>query len=141
VQARGPFYTFLSFINTTKYPASLLFHSMIIGPALLFLAILEHYRNRVTDIFNQYGRVPMFYYIAHLYLLHGMAVVAFFASGYGVRNIVTPGSPFFFLPPGFGFGLPGVYIAWALAMIILYPLCRRYNQYKATHTHWWLSYL
>lgn len=141
VQPRGPFYTFLSFINTTKYPASLLFHCMTIGPGLIFLAVLENYRNRVTDFFNQFGRVPMFYYIAHLYLLHAMAVVAFFASGYGVRNIVTPGSPFFFLPPGFGFGLPGVYIAWAIAILVLYPLCRRYNRYKATHNQWWLSYL
>jgi uncharacterized membrane protein len=141
VQSRGPIYTFLSFINTTKYPASLLFHCMTIGPALIFLAVLENYRNRVTEVFNQFGRVPMFYYIAHLYLLHLMAVVAFFASGYGVSDIITPGSPFFFLPPGFGFGLPGVYIAWAIAILILYPLCRWYNRYKATHSHWWLSYL
>jgi uncharacterized membrane protein len=140
VQERGAWFTFLSFINTTKYPASLQYVSMIIGPSLIALALLEGYRNRVTDFFNQFGRVPMFFYIAHLYLLHAMLVVMFFVKGFGPGQITTPGLPFNFLPAGLGFGLPGVYIAWALAIAMLYPLCRRYNAYKSTHSHWWLSY-
>lgn len=141
VQSRGAWFTFLSFINTTKYPASLQFLCMTIGPALMVLALLESYRNRVTEVFNQFGRVPMFFYIAHLYLLHAMLALMFFARGYGQGDIVTPGVPFNFLPPGFGFGLSGVYIAWALAIAMLYPLCKRYNAYKSSHHQWWLSYL
>ena len=140
VQSRGTWFTFLSFINTTKYPASLLFLCMTIGPALVVLAMLERYRNRVTDFFNQFGRVPMFFYITHIYLLHLMLVVMFFVKGYGTDQIVTPGVPFNFLPPGLGFGLTGTYLGWALAILILYPLCKRYNQYKSTHRQWWLSY-
>jgi len=141
VQPRGSFYTFLSFVNTTKYPASLQYTLMTIGPSLLILAGLERYRNRVTEFFNQFGRVPMFYYIVHLYLLHLLSVGLFFAQGFGTKDIIQQGTPFFFLPPGFGVGLAGVYGFWALSILLLYPMCRWYNRYKQTHQFWWLSYL
>jgi len=139
-QPRGPVYTLLSFLNTTKYPPSLMYLGMTLGPAILFLAFVEKVRSRVGDFFITYGRVPFFYYVIHFYLIHIFCVIAFFASGHTTSQIVTPQFPFFFRPPVFGFNLWVVYGVWIAVVLILYPLCRWYNRYKATHTHWWLSY-
>ncbi|RTL60337.1 MAG: DUF1624 domain-containing protein [Sphingobacteriales bacterium] len=140
-QPRGPVYTFLSFLNLNKYPPSLLYLCMTIGPGLLFLALIEKVQNNFTAVFNIYGRVPMLYYILHFYLIHLIVVVVFFAQGFGTKDIVPEGIPFFFKPNGLGFGLWGVYAVWAIVLVILYPICKKYNHYKSTHTHWWLSYL
>ena len=141
VQPRGRTITVLSFLNATKYPASLIFLCMTIGPAMIALAFLENIRNWFTKIMNIYGRVPLFYYILHFYLLHLFMVIAFFAMGYTTSQIVTPNSPFLFKPPDFGFSLAGVYLLWLLCVVVLFPLCKRYDQYKSTHKKWWLSYL
>jgi uncharacterized membrane protein len=141
VQARGGFYSFLSFLNTTKYPASLLFLSMAIGPALLMLAAAEHWRNGLARIFINFGKVPLFYYIAHLYLYHVILVIVFYLQGFTSKDIVNPAVPFFFHPDGIGFGLSGVYAIWLAGLIILYPLCLWYNRYKSTHSYWWLKYV
>jgi uncharacterized membrane protein len=140
-QPRGTIITILSFLNATKYPVSLIYLCMTLGPAMILLALLENIRNGFTKIMNVYGRVPLFYYILHFYILHIFMVIAFFASGYTTSQIVTPNSPFLFKPPDFGFPLWGVYVVWLLCVIILYPLCKRYDQYKSTHKNWWLSYL
>jgi len=140
-QPRGPVYTFLSFLNTTKYPPSLLFLSMTIGPAMILLAYLERWQNRFTNIMNVYGRVPMMYYILHMYLIHIIVVIVFFASGYTAKDIIPKNTPFLFRPADFGFNLVGVYLVWLFVVIVLYPLCKRYNEYKSTHRKWWLSYL
>ena len=141
VQTRGSVYTFLSFLNANKYPPSLDYLCMTLGPAVLLLAYLEKIQNRLTAILNVYGRVPMFYYILHLYLIHMIGVIVFYAKGFGSADIITPGSPFFFRPPGIGFTLPGVYIIWITVVLILFPLCKRYDRYKTSHKKWWLSYL
>ena len=104
-QPRGPLYTFLSFLNANKYPPSLLFMSMTIGPALIMLSLLERWNNRFTAIMNIYGRVPMFYYILHFYIIHIIVVIVFYASGYTSKDIITPGVPFLFKPPTFGLPL------------------------------------
>lgn len=140
-QPRGPVYTFLSFLNLNKYPPSLLFICMTLGPALIALALLEKWSNRFTAIMNIYGRVPMFYYIIHFYIIHVIAVIVFYASGYTSNDIITPGNPFLFRPPSFGVPLWGVYIIWLIVVLSLYPLCKKYNRYKSTHTQWWLSYI
>ncbi len=141
VQPRGAVYTMLSFINTNKYPPSLLYLSMTLGPALVFLGLLERVRLRESNPFVVVGRVPLFYYVLHFYLLHLMVVVIFYAKGFGADDIVTPGMPFNFIPPGLGFGLPGVYLCWILLVAMLYPLCAWYNRFKSTHDYWWLSYV
>jgi uncharacterized membrane protein len=141
VQPRGTVYSFLSFFNTNKYPPSLEYLCMTLGPAIVLLALLEKIKNRFTAIMNIYGRVPMFYYILHMYLIHLIGVIVFYAYGFTAKDIITPDSPFFFRPPGLGFSLAGVYLIWIIVALVLYPICKWYNQYKSTHKKWWLSYL
>ena len=140
-QPRGPVYTFLSFLNVNKYPPSLLFLSVTIGTGLLFLAFIEKIKNRFTTVMNIYGRVPMFYYILHFYIIHTLVVIVFYLQGFGSEDIVTPNVPFLFKPQAFGFNLWGVYAVWLFVVIVLYPLCKKYNNYKSTHQKWWLGYL
>jgi uncharacterized membrane protein len=140
-QPRGSVFTFLSFLNVNKYPPSLAFLSMTIGPAMIVLALLENVQNKVTGFFRIYGRVPMFYYILHFYIIHTIAIIVFFAQGFSTSEIVTKNNPFLFKPPGFGFGLEGVYAVWLFVFLVLFPLCKKYNRYKSTHKQWWLSYI
>jgi uncharacterized membrane protein len=143
-QPRGSVYTFLSFFNLTKYPPSLLFLCMTIGPGILFLAFIERIQNWFTNILNTYGRVPMFYYILHFYLIHIIVVVVFYAQGFGAKDILPNGGlPFYFKPNGIGFGLLGVYAVWITVVLLLYPLCKKYDAYKTKHAKqkWWLSYI
>lgn len=138
---RNATYTLLSFLNVTKYPPSLMFICMTLGPAIVLLALLENANNGMSNVFRVYGRVPFFYYVLHLYLIHLLTVTAFFLSGYGAHDIIPRSTPFFFRPDHFGYSLLAVYGVWLLVLIILYPLCRWYNRYKSVHHQWWLSYL
>jgi uncharacterized membrane protein len=142
-QSRGPLYTFLSFLNLNKYPPSLLFLCMTIGPGILFLVFIEKVQNGFTKIMNVYGRVPMLYYILHFYLIHIIVVIVFYLQGFGTKDIVPEGLPFFFKPNGLGFGLLGVYGIWLLVVVLLYPICKKYDRYKTAHAKekWWLSYI
>jgi uncharacterized membrane protein len=140
-QPRGAVYTFLSFFNLNKYPPSLLFVCMTLGPALILLSLIERVRNRFTSVMNIYGRVPMFYYIIHMFLIHTIVVVVFYVTGHGPNDIRTPNNPFLFRPSDLGFGLPGLYIIWLLVVISLYPLCKKYDAYKSSHSKWWLKYI
>ena len=87
-----------------------------------------------------FGRVPFFYYVVHLYLIHTITVILFFIQGYGSKDIDAQRLPFKFRPDHFGVGLAGVYLLWIGVLILLYPLCRWYDQYKRTHAYRWLSY-
>lgn len=138
---RNATYTFLSFLNTTKYPPSLMYLLMTLGPAIMLLGLVENLQGRASRFFITYGRVPFFYYVCHLYLIHLICVAAFFLTGYNNSQIVPAHSPFFFRPDNFGFPLWGVYLIWAGVVLLLYPACRWYNHYKSTHHQWWLSYL
>jgi uncharacterized membrane protein len=140
-QPRGMTYTFLSFLNLNKYPPSLLFLCMAIGLALLALVWVEKMQNRFTLIMNVYGRVPMFYYVLHFYLIHLTLVVVFFVQGFGSKDIISPNNPFFFRPNGVGFGLVGVYVVWISVVVLLFPLCKKFGAYKNSHKQWWLSYI
>lgn len=143
-QPRGAVYTVLSFFNLNKYPPSLLYLCMTIGPGILFLAFIEKIQNGFTKVMNVYGRVPMLYYILHFYIIHLVVVVVFYAQGYGTKDIVpTSGLPFYFKPNGLGFGLAGVYAVWFFVVLVLYPVCKKYDRYKTAHAKekWWLSYI
>lgn len=133
--------TFLSFLNLNKYPPSLLYAAMTLGPSMIFLSLFEHAANGVTKFFTVYGKVPFFYYIIHFYLIHFSVMIVFFLSGYGVNDIVPPKLPFFFRPQTFGYSLDIVYLIWITLVLLLYPLCKKFGRYKATHLQWWLSYL
>ena len=142
-QRRGDIFSFLSFININKYPPSLDFLSVTIGGGMLMLALLEGVKNKVTDIFRVYGRVPMFYYILHFYLIHVLVVIGFYVQGFPNSQIATPNSPFLFRPSDFGYNLGAVYLIWLFVVVVLYPLCKKYDRYKTANANrkWWLSYL
>ncbi|MEO5890839.1 MAG: heparan-alpha-glucosaminide N-acetyltransferase domain-containing protein [Ferruginibacter sp.] len=132
---------FLSFLNTSKYPPSLLYLCMTIGPALVALSLLENVHAKWSSIVSVYGRVPFFYYVLHFYLLHILLVIIFFATGHNSSQIVDPRLPFLFRPTNFGFGLKIMYAIWFFVVAFLYLPCRWFNKYKMTHSQWWLKYL
>jgi uncharacterized membrane protein len=138
---RSPVITLLSFFNVTKYPPSLMYCCMTIGPGLVVLSLLENVQNKLTDIFEVYGRVPFAYYIMHFYLIHTITVIMFFVQGFGAKDIIDPNVPFLFRPTHLGVSLAGVYLLWCMVVAILYLPCKRFYQYKLTHKQWWLSYL
>ncbi len=133
-------FTFLSFINATKYPPSLLYMLMTIGPSILFLAFTEKPLNKFGKIISIYGKVPMFYYLIHFYVIHIASIIAGLLAGLTLQQMIsfTPNN----LLPGFGFKLWVVYLVWMTIVALLYPLCKRYAKYKSEHPEkWWLSYL
>lgn len=137
-------FTVLSFLNTTKYPPSLLFLLMTLGPALIFLALVDRHTPRVLRPALTVGRVPLFYYLLHFALIHLLAVaVCFLRYGSAHWMIESPdlGHYPFSPPPGWGFSLPVVYLAWAFVVVAMYPLCRWYAALKARRSEAWLSYL
>ncbi len=141
VQKNGLF-TLLSFLNTTKYPCSLLFLCMTLGPALVALSLLEQRKNKITALLSVYGRVPFFYFIGHFFLIRLINIILFFASGYSSHEIVDPASPIRFKPAGFGYTLPMVYLLWLCVIVLMYFPCRWFDKYKSTHRHlWWIGYL
>ncbi|QHS62183.1 DUF1624 domain-containing protein [Chitinophaga agri] len=135
------FNTFLEFIDVSKYPPSLDFLCMTLGPALLLLAVLEHAKGKWKDVVSMYGSVPFFYYVLHFYLLHFLLVIAFFLSGYTANEIVDPNIPFLFRPADFGYSLPVVYLIWITVVAVLYKPCKWFHQYRKTHVQWWLKYI
>jgi uncharacterized membrane protein len=140
VQRNGT-YSFLSFLNVSKYPPSLLYSCLTIGTGLVILSLIERVKNRVTDVLVIYGNVPFFYYVLHFYIIRIISIIVFFVQGYTTSQIVTPNVPFLFAPPHFGFGLAGVYAVWFIVIALLYFPCRWFGTYKRTHRQWWLSYL
>jgi uncharacterized membrane protein len=131
--------TVLSFINCEKYPPSLLYLMMTLGPALILLSVLEHARGRLADWTTVFGRVPFLYYVAHIYLIHLLAIV-FAHWAYGDAAWLVGGLPAQ-KPAGYGLGLPGLYAVWMLVVVALYPLCRWFAALKQRRREWWLSYL
>ncbi len=135
--------TVLSFLNVTKYPPSLLYLLITMGPALIFLGNTEHAGGRVAHFLATFGRVPFFYYLVHIYVIHLLAALFGKLSGRGWQLLVLPD----WIPEmnelrGYGTSLLGVYLVWALVIAIAYPLCKRYDRYKTHHKEkWWLSYL
>ena len=135
-------FTLLSFLNLTKYPPSLLYLLMTIGPALVFLSLAERPLNTLTEKIAVFGRVPMFYYLVHIYVLHGLAIIGAVLSGHpasdmvSLTNWVTANTQL----KGYGFSLTTVYLIWIAVVIALYPLCKWYDAYKRAHRdRQWLS--
>jgi uncharacterized membrane protein len=137
----------LSFLNCTKYPASLDFLLMTLGPALLVLAYLGRRSFKVSNPLIVFGRVPMFYFILHFYLIHLLIVLASWLryGGAAAKFTFTPvpsmGGPQQLFPAGFGYSLWVVYAVWLLVVVSLYPVCRWFAKVKSIRRDWWLSYL
>lgn len=130
--------TLIDFLNTSKYPPSLLFLAMTLGPAAVFCAYADRMRGFLKDTFVMFGRVPFAFYVAHFYLLHLLSLVVGALQGVDVRALMTF-PPFY--PPEYGVSLPAVYGVWLLVILLLYPLCRWVAAVKARSQAWWLSYL
>ena len=136
-------YSLMSFFNTTKYPPSLLYILMTIGPSLLILALIEKIKNRFTDFFIVFGRVPLFYYFLHVFVIHIFAIILLIVNG-GDPSIMFKMTPYLGHQEQlveYGYPLWVVYSVWFIVILILYPACYKYMKYKSTSNKWWLSYL
>lgn len=131
----------LSFLRCTKYPPSLQFLLMTLGPALIALAWLDRRRIPRTSPLLVFGRVPLFYFLVHLYVIHALAVVFAFVR-YGHAGFLFGSAPNAdTYPAGYGYPLWVVYLAWLGVVAAAYPLCRWFAGVKARRRDWWLAYL
>ena len=135
--------TVVSFFNVLKYPPSLDYLLITLGPSLILLALLDGSRAErgLSRILLVFGRVPLFYYVLHIYLLNMMAIVIALAFRQPVWHATVIGD-FAQRPSGYGHGLAVIYVMWILAVAILYLPCRRFMEFRARHRNWtWLSYM
>lgn len=143
IKQSSPVFSFLSFINVTKYPPSLLYLLITIGPSLLFLYLFEKLDFSWLKPVITIGRVPMFWYIVHLFVIHFVAIIAAMLTGYKFSDMILTG--FVTREPhlkGYGFSLWAVYLFWIGICLLLYPVSSWYANYKKTNRDkWWLSYL
>ncbi|HLZ11549.1 MAG TPA: heparan-alpha-glucosaminide N-acetyltransferase domain-containing protein [Candidatus Acidoferrum sp.] len=143
---KSALFTMLSFLNVTKYPPSLLFLLMTVGPALIALAFLEKFHFSSANPLIVFGRVPFFYFLFHIAAAH-LVSIGLGALRYGPRAFLlgpppTLGGSSDLFPPDYGFSLPIVYLVWVAVVVIAYPLCRWYASLKQRRRDlWWLSYL
>tara|TARA_B000000477_G_C5959093_1_gene171307 strand:- start:184 stop:534 length:351 start_codon:yes stop_codon:yes gene_type:complete len=116
---------------------------MTIGPSLLLLSVIEKYKNKVTDFFIVFGRVPLFYYFIHILIIHMLAIILLVLTNkdYSIMFNMTPYLPGQNQLVEYGYPLWVVYVVWFIVILILYPLCYKYMKYKSNSKKWWLSYL
>jgi uncharacterized membrane protein len=143
---KNALFTLLSFVNTTKYPPSLLFLLMTLGPALIALAWFETNSTLGSGLRRAlvtFGRVPLFFYLLQWYTAHLIGVIAGLIAGQTVAwQFESPIEKFSHPPPaGVGFRIWVVYVCWIVGVLLLYPLCRWFAGVKARRRSWWLSYL
>jgi uncharacterized membrane protein len=139
----SPVRSLLSFLNTTKYPPSLLFLLMTLGPAILFLWAVDGGAPRWLRPALFFGKVPMFYYLLHVPLIHLLAIaVCYFRYGHVYWMFQSPNFNSFPMtkPPGWGYSLPIVYLMWMVVVVALYPLCRWFAGVRQKSNAAWLSY-
>lgn len=134
-------FTILSFLNTTKYPPSLAFLLMTLGPAMIVLFLTDRIDGNALwqRICITFGRVPMFFYILQWFMAHSMGILLAYAAG--KTPLLSPPFPGTEIPPDHGFALWVVYAAWLTGLILLYPLCLWWGNLKKRNKHWALSYL
>ena len=144
VAAKDELFTVLSFLNTTKYPPSLLFLLMTLGPALMLLWSVDRGTPRILRPALVIGKVPLFYYLLHFLLIHLLAVATCYVR-YGSAHWMFESPDLahypFTAPPGWGYSLPVVYLIWACVVVVMYPLCRWFAALKQRRSDAWLSYL
>jgi uncharacterized membrane protein len=130
--------TVFDFLNTTKYPPSLLYLLMTLGPAAVLCSFAERWSGWLSDTLVMLGRVPFAFYVAHLFLIHALSILLGVLQGFPAADFLTVG---FLYPKGYGLSLVGVYITWVLVLVLLYPFCKRVAAAKARSRAWWLSYV
>ena len=137
VQANFP-NTILSFINCHKYPPSLLFLLMTLGPALLLLYLFEKYSIKFLKPLIIFGQAPLFFYIVHLWLIHLSAILLALPK-YGLKAIFFPFVVSRLMPVDYGYDLPKIYSLWIIMIVLLYPICHWFLTYKRNSQKWWLK--
>ena len=139
---KNSLFTFLSFMNVSKYPPSLLYTLITIGISLAILGLFYSARNKLFEVLSVYGKVPLFYYIIHWYIIHTIMVLLMFGQGFSWKEL-NFGSFGFGRPSApSGVELPFVYLIWLGVVLLLYPICKWYGAYKAKHPEkWYLRYL
>jgi hypothetical protein len=138
-------FTVLSFLNCTKYPPSLLFLLMTLGPAMVAMAWLERRRFSDANPLMVFGRVPFFFFVVHFAVIHAVAIalgfVRYGSTGFLLIPPPSMGSMRQQFPADYGYDLWVVYAVWIGVLVTLYPLCRWFAQLKQRRRDWWLSYL
>ncbi len=135
-------FSFFSFINVSKYPPSLLYTLATLGISFLLLSAFDSIQNKATDIVSVYGKVPLFYYLLHWFVIHTVAFSVFFIQGYHWSDLQFDGFGFARPKDGGGLDLFGTYLAWLSIVAVLYPICLWYSRYKMQHKKkTWLRYL
>jgi uncharacterized membrane protein len=132
------------FLDVQKYPPSLMFTLATLGAALTLLPFLSKLPAAVRSVLNTFGAVPFFFYVPHIYLIHALAIAANAVMGRDVSGLFNYMINVFTAPQklqGLGFSLPIVYGVWIVVLVLLYPLCRYWQQLRARRRDWWLSYL
>ncbi len=138
---KNSLFTFLSFVNVTKYPPSLLFCLITLGVMFLIFSIIEGKKSKFMDILIVYGKVPLFYFVIHWFIIHPLMFAMVFIQGFKSSDLIF----------GFNFGRPKgengvnllvIYLIWILVVAMLYPICKWYGNYKERHkNNKWLNYL
>jgi uncharacterized membrane protein len=138
-----PWRTGLEFLNATKYPASLSFLLMTLGPTIALMPLIENARGAVAGWLTVFGRVPFFYYVLHIPLIHVLALIVSRVRMGEVSAWLFANHPMAPPPPpeGYVWSLPLLYVVWAVAIVMLYVACRWYADLKARRTEWWLRYI
>ena len=134
-------FTVLSVLNTTKYPPSLMFLLMTLGPTIAFLAGAERARGWLSGVLATFGRVPMFYYLLHIPLIHGTALLVWMMRDGAARGERFASAPYVAIPPDERWSLALLYLVFVVVVAALYPLCRWYGRLKATSQAAWLRYI
>jgi len=115
---------------------------MTLGPALVFVALMERPLGKWAQPLLHIGRVPMFFYILHIFLIHFFCLLALVFTGGDWNDAIITNGLKDFHPEGYGFSLGFTYLVWIVVILILYPFCKWYDGYKSSHKQiWWLSYL
>jgi len=135
--------TIMSFFKVTKYPPSLSFLLITMGPSFLFLYAFEQTKNKITNFFIVFGRVPLFYYFLHVLVIHIVAIIGILIFGGEWKHMILTGEVFLNAKLiNYGYPLYMVYIIWIAIVLALYPISKKYMIYKANNRDkWWLSYL
>jgi uncharacterized membrane protein len=135
-------FSFMSFMNLTKYPPSLLFCLATLGTMFLLLSLFERMKNKLGELLLVYGKVPLFYYMVHWYILHAILIIMMFSQGFSWADMDFAGAKFG-RANGAVSGVPlwTVYLIWILVVMVMFPLCKWYGGYKKAHAEkTWLKY-
>jgi uncharacterized membrane protein len=138
-------FTLFSFVHCQKYPPSLCYLLMTLGPALMLLSMFDRGTPAVLKPLLVFGRVPLFYYLLHLPLIHTLALavnlIRFGRADWLYGHQPGPNEPALVSPPDRGFDLPVVFLVWITVVVLLYPACRWFAEVKRRRQEAWLSYL